>query len=159
MANNNGRINFDVGFSIDRNQLESLKNEFKAIQQLSVHDFMSQNNLTNLRAAQSELNQIKNSARELNQVLTNAFNVNLGSTNITKLNQEIDRLAQSGRLQQIYSDLSRAGSAGLKAFNTLSSSVISLIVTISPTCSPPTVTVIVPVASPAIVTVMVSFSV
>ena len=42
--------------------------------------------------------------------------------------------------------------------NTLSSSVISVMLTVSPTCSPPTVTVMVPVASPAMVTVIVSFS-
>ena len=57
-----GSINFDVGFNVNKQSLESLKKELQDIQSLTAKQIAPKVGTSN---AQSELNKIKKSASEL----------------------------------------------------------------------------------------------
>lgn len=123
MANNNGRINFDVGFNIDKQKLNQLKADFKSLQNMTIAEFSSMNREMSLFQVEQQLKKIKSSAAELEGAFDKAFNTHLGQINLQRLNQELDKIGNI-RLNNISKDLQSAGEIGVRAFSSMSSSIM-----------------------------------
>lgn len=120
MANNSGRINFDVGFNINKTQINALKADLQQLNQMTLNDFMNRNSTLNITEARKQFQALKKDIADIQNALSTAFNNNLGSTNITKLNHELQQLD----LKRIYTNFQTAGAAGTAAFNSISSATL-----------------------------------
>ena len=118
MANN--QIKFGIGFNVDKAVLNQLKTELQQIKALTADDLIKINN-GKLVSADQELKNIQKSAAQLEGALERAFNTNLGTLNVSKFNQELKNL----NLNKIYSDFSKAGTAGQNAFRNVTAQVLT----------------------------------
>ena len=59
MANNNGRIDFNVNFNVNRQQINQLKADFQALRNINIADFSNLNRNLTLNQAQQELKTLK----------------------------------------------------------------------------------------------------
>ena len=114
MASSGGRINFQVGFNVDKSGLNQLKSSLQEIQKIKPGDF---------NLATKELREVQKTAKKVQEALTQAFNVNLGSLNINQFNQ---LLRKSGlTVNTVYRDFSKLGAQGQIAFNQMSTSLLT----------------------------------
>lgn len=114
MAQQGGRINFQVGFTTDQASVNQLKTSLQNLSKIKIGNF---------KGTKEELNQVKETAAKVGQALDNAFNVNLNSINVKTFNQELQRTGLS--VQKIYKDFSQAGVQGQVAFSQMASSVLT----------------------------------
>lgn len=113
MATGGNRINFQVGFNVDKAGLNQISQAFQRI-----YDVKPGAGFTGTK---KELQQIKAEALKVQQALRNAFNTNLNSINLSKFKTQLGSLS----LDKIYSDFSRLGVVGQNAFNTMSTSLLT----------------------------------
>ena len=111
MANN--RINFGIGFQVDKTGLDALQQQLNKI-------------AANAGAPSEKLNtglqEAAQTARIVENALNKAFNANLGTANISKFNQELKN--NNLTIQQVKNNLSKAGIEGANAFNLLGSQIL-----------------------------------
>ena len=111
MANN--KINFQVGFSVDKSGLSQMQSLFQQI----VFSAQEPGNKLN-----TGLQQAAKTASTLDGILSRTFNTELGTLNVTKFNQE---LKNSGlTLKTVQSDFSKIGTQGADAYNRLAQAVL-----------------------------------
>ena len=118
MAN---QIRFKVGYEVDKNGLNEIKNSLQAIQKMTSSDLMSLNKGMDLSTANSQLKQIKQTASQVQEALSRSFNSDLGTLNISKFNSELKNLD----INRIYNDFNSAGTAGQSAFRNITSQVLT----------------------------------
>lgn len=118
MAN---KINYNVGFNIDKSQLNQLKAELQQLQKFSVVDFSLQNPTMSLRDVKKEVDAIHQSASQLENAFNKAFNSSLGTINLKTLQKELKSLD----LDRISTSLSSAGAVGTQTFSKMSSAILS----------------------------------
>lgn len=118
MAN---QIRFKVGYEVDKNGLNEIKNSLQAIQKMTSSDLMSLNKGMDLSTANSQLAQIKQTASQVQEALSRSFNSDLGTLNISKFNSELKNLD----INRIYNDFASAGTAGQSAFRNITSQVLT----------------------------------
>lgn len=110
MAN---RINFQIGYSVDKAGLSEMQSLFQQIANKAKEPGNQLN--TGLQKAAA-------TANTLDGILEKTFNTNLGTLNVTKFNQE---LSKSGlTLKGVQSDLSLVGNQGATAYNRLAQAVL-----------------------------------
>ncbi len=119
MANMNSRINQTIGFDIDRTGLNTLSQNLKAIQNMTVKDLIK----IDTSDAEKELKQVKDTAYQIEQALTRSFDTSLGRLNISKFNQELKKSNIS--IKAVYSDLAKVGVTGQNAFRNLTTDVLT----------------------------------
>ena len=113
MATNGGKINFQVGFSVDKSGLSEMQSLFQQIANKAADPANKMN---------AGLQQAAKTATTLDGILTKTFNTELGSLNVTKFNQE---LAKSGlTLKDVKTDLSQVGNQGVTAYNRLTQAIL-----------------------------------
>lgn len=108
----NNRINFQVGFNVDRTSLNQVKTAFQEIQNIKPASFSG---------TEAELQDIKLKARQVESALTKAFNVKLGSINVNQFYSSLDKAKI--KVDDLYTDLSKIGNQGRSAFNALATSL------------------------------------
>ena len=118
MAN---QIRFKVGYEVDKNGLNEIKNSLQAIQKMTSSDLMSLNKGMDLSTANSQLAQIKQTASQVQEALSRSFNSDLGTLNISKFNSELKNLD----INRIYNDFNSAGTAGQSAFRNITSQILT----------------------------------
>ena len=111
---NGGRINFQVGFNVDKSGLNSLKSSLQSLQKIKIADFSG---------TKEQLKQVKDTAAAVQVALQKAFNVNLGSVNINTFNQSLKE--SNLNIDKVYQNLSKAGGQGKAAFMQMSGSIMS----------------------------------
>ena len=114
MASNGGRINFQVGFNVDKSGLNSLKSSLQSLQKIKIADFSG---------TKEQLKQVKDTAAAVQIALQKAFNVNLGSVNLNTFNQSLKE--SNLNIDKVYQNLSKAGGQGKAAFMQMSGSIMS----------------------------------
>ena len=114
MAQNGGRIEFQVGVKQDQSSFKQLRQSLEQLSRIKLADF---------QGSEQELKQLKSTANEVQQALTKAFNVNLNSVNVTKFNEQIKSTV--GSVDKIYSSFSKAGAQGQVAFSQMARSVLT----------------------------------
>ena len=119
MANN--KIEYSIGFKVDKTALDKIQAELKKIQSLTESDFK----IFNPNATEQELKQIKeevlSTTSQIEQALVKSFNPKLNSVSIQKFNQELKGLP----LSQVASSLQKVGDMGKAAFTGLTNTLLS----------------------------------
>ena len=111
---NGGRIDFTVGYNVDKNSLQQVLNSLSQLSKVNIGGFAG---------GTEELKQMRTLATDLKVKLQEAFNVKLNSLNIDQFYKSITQAGYS--VEQIQSSFSKAGAQGRRAFLDLSTSVLS----------------------------------
>lgn len=113
MATSNDRIQFQVGFSVDKSGLSEMQSLFQQIANKAAEPGNKFN---------AGLQQAGKTAATLDTILSKTFNSDLGTLNVTKFNQE---LAKSGMsLNDVKTNLSQVGNQGVTAYNRLTQAIL-----------------------------------
>ena len=111
-ANGNNRINFQVGFNVDKASLNQIQQAFKKIQDIKPADFSG---------TRHQLVNIKRQALDVSNALNKAFNPNLNSINLSAFKKQLGNLS----MNKIYQDFNKLGAVGQNAFNSMSTSILT----------------------------------
>ena len=123
MANTeNGKIIYQIGFNIQKEQLNSLKKSLEDIRDLTNKDLMKINT-TDINQANKDLVAILEDAEKIQEALTKAFSPKLNTVNIETFKASLKESNKS--LSSIYQDFSKAGAQGQVAFRNLTTSLLS----------------------------------
>lgn len=112
MAQNGGKIQFQVGVKKDEASFKSLKQSLQEIAKIKPTEFTG---------SIKELNEIKDTAKKVETALTNAFNPKINSINLKEFKQQLGSL----NIDKIYKDFSQLGAQGQVAFSKMASSVLT----------------------------------
>jgi TP901 family phage tail tape measure protein len=115
---NGGKIQYSVGFNVDKTSLNGILTSLQQIKAMSSQDFLRMNP-GQFANANAELNKVKASAGQLELALKKAFNTNLGTLNIIKFRQELSKL----NLGKIQADMAKVGASG--TFRNLTTQVLT----------------------------------
>lgn len=114
MPNNSGKMNFGIGFNVDKTGLNDLKAAFEQIQKLSAKDLTAQGQKTGL----AELESLKKQAKQVEEIFNKNYNFKLNTLNVENFNKD---LKNSGiNLEQFQIACNKAGNVGSAAFRNLS---------------------------------------
>ena len=117
------RINFGIGFNVDKTQLNDLKASLMEINNLTPKDIVQSNSNLNLGTARMQLNEIKETANIVQDALNKAFNQKLDTLNLTEFN---NILSQSNlNLENVYKQFSSVGVTGQRAFRNLTTELLT----------------------------------
>ena len=123
MANTeNGKIIYQIGFNIQKEQLNSLKKSLEDIRNLTNRDLMKINT-TDINQANKDLDDILKTAEQVQDALSDAFSVKLNSVNLETFNDNLKKAGTS--ISSIYQNFSKAGAQGQAAFRNLTTSLLS----------------------------------
>lgn len=111
---NGGNIKFGVDFEANQASLNKLKKSLQDLQKIKFGNF---------DGSKQEFNEVKSRISEIQDLIRNAFNPTLNTSNITAFKSELEKSGMS--LRQIQSDFSRFGSTGDRAFNQLTTSILT----------------------------------
>ena len=114
---NGGRIDYSVGFKVDKTGLAEIKKSLQELQKVSLNDMLQNNNYTGTRndqmkQARSDLAKLQITASEVGKAFENAFNPATGLTNLQKLNASLKEIGMTNISQQF----AKGGEAGNQAF-------------------------------------------
>ena len=111
-ANGKNRINFQVGFNVDKASLNQVQQAFKKIQDIKPTDFSG---------TRHQLVNIKRQALDVSNALSKAFNPSLNSINLSTFKKQLGNLS----MNKIYQDFNKLGAVGQNAFNSMSTSILT----------------------------------
>ena len=114
MAQNGGRIDFQVGLKTDQSSFNQLKSSLQGLSKIKIADFNGTN---------QDLKSVRNTANQVQRALQKAFNVNLNSVNVKSFTDELSKAGLS--VDKIYSQFSKAGAQGQVVFSQMASSVLT----------------------------------
>ena len=115
MAGQN-KINFEVGFQINSNNLRDLQKQLTQIT-TTMNNAKASGKLTD------ELREAGTMARQLSSILESSFNKDLGTLNITKFNEGLKQAGITS--EQVRTSLIGQGNAGVAAYSKLTSSILN----------------------------------
>lgn len=114
MAQQGGRIDFQIGFKTDKSGIQSLKKSLQDIQKIKPANF---------DGTKEDLQKIKNTANDVEKALSKAFNPNINSINLKTFDNELKATGRS--INDIYANFSKAGAQGQVAFSQMARSVLT----------------------------------
>ena len=131
MAQQGGKINFQIGFKTDKSGLDNLKKSFQDIQKTSpgIQDLkkslqeIQKIKPANFSGTKEDLQKIKNTAVDVEKALSKAFNPNINSINLKTFDTELKTTGRS--INDIYANFSKAGAQGQIAFSQMARSVLT----------------------------------
>ena len=114
---NGGRIDFTVGYKVDKTGLNDIKSSIQELQKLTPTDLLGMNNYTGkmseqMKQARSDLAKLQITASEVEKAFNSAFNPTTGLTNLQKLNTALKNIG----MNNISQAFAKAGEAGNQAF-------------------------------------------
>lgn len=115
MAGQN-KINFEVGFQINSNNLRDLQKQLTQIT-TTMNNAKAGGKLT------KELEEAGTMARQLSSILESSFNKDLGTLNITKFNEGLKQAGITS--EQVRASLIGQGNAGVAAYSKLATSILN----------------------------------
>ena len=115
MAGQN-KINFEVGFQINSNNLRDLQKQLTQIT-TTMNNAKASGKLTD------ELREAGVMARQLSSILESSFNKDLGTLNITKFNEGLKQAGITS--EQVRASLIGQGNAGVAAYSKLATSILN----------------------------------
>lgn len=122
MASGKNKINYQVGFNINKNNLNEIKSILQKLSDMSAKDLIKFNN-SSLQTAQQDLIKIREESENVKKALESAYNVRLNTVNIESFNKSLKESGSS--IDQVYQSFKAAGPAGESAFKSLSSQVFN----------------------------------
>ncbi len=124
MANFNNRLDFTVGYKVDKGSLSNVISELKKIQTLTEYSLDKKHKL-NLETgdAQQSLKQIQNMALEVEKAFSNAYNPKLNNFSASAFNKGLQ--AVNLDMATVEKQFSRLGAEGTNAFRNLNSGLLT----------------------------------
>lgn len=113
MALNGNKIDFQVGFSVDKTGLLEMQSYFQRIANAALDPGAKMD---------AGLQKAAKTAITLDEILTKTFNSELGTLNVIRFNQELAKAGLS--IKQVESDLLGAGNKGVIAYNRLQQAIL-----------------------------------
>ena len=107
-----GRIDYTVGFNIDKTGLNVLRTQLNEIKKLLPSDLMKLNPDMDLNTARSKFNELQGMIKEIDVAFKSSFNTITQETNLTKLNQSLKQID----INKLASSFNNAGKVGQQAF-------------------------------------------
>lgn len=120
MSSNN-TIQYTIEWKNDNASFEKIRQDLKAIQQMTQSEYLNLNKGLNAAQASHQLKELKAEAAQLQTALQKAFNSDLGAVNINKLNQELSKL----NLKDMSAKFASAGVAGQQAFRDIAAQTVT----------------------------------
>ena len=117
-----GRINFGVGFQIDKTGLNDFKRSIAEIQGLTAKDIKIPG--LNAEQATEQLQKVQQEALKLEQALQKSYNIKLGTYDAEKFNKILKE--QGTNLQQVKQSLQSTGAIGQQTWNNFSRTFTSI---------------------------------
>ena len=116
---NQGKIQFGVGFNVDKSGLNQLKAELQSLQSLSEKDLIKIGSTD----AINDLQKIKDTAHQVEQALEKSFNPKLNTTDLTKFRTELKNTGLN--ISSIKASFDKAGQSGQNAFRNLTTELLT----------------------------------
>ena len=117
MANNQGKINFQVGFNVDRSGLNGLKQQLQELQNLSQKDLLK----INSQASIADLQEIQKAAAQVQKALEDSFNPKLNTTDLTKFKKALGDMG----IDKLKASFDKAGQSGVNAFRNVTTEILT----------------------------------
>lgn len=117
MANNQGKINFQVGFNVDRSGLNGLKQQLQELQNLSQKDLLK----INSQASIIDLQEIQKAAAQVQKALEDSFNPKLNTTDLTKFKKALGDMG----IDKLKASFDKAGQSGVNAFRNVTTEILT----------------------------------
>ena len=119
---NAGKIQYGIGFQIDKSGLNELKTQLQQLSNMSVDKYMSlgTTKATDTTKAQQELNKLKQTVNEVQKAYANAFNSTTGTMNLNKFSQSLKNIG----VGKIATEFKSLGVEGVKAFNEIATATM-----------------------------------
>ena len=119
---NGGRIDFTVGYKVDKTGLNEIKSSLNELKNLSPTQALELNpNLKTINEARSVTMKLALDIEKVEKAFDQAFDPTTGITNITKLGTAIQKLD----LAKIQNNFSKLGPVGNKAFNQIAAKAMT----------------------------------
>ena len=114
---NGGRIDYTIGFNIDKAGLDNIKRSLEEVRSLTTDDMLRIDKSNNIQRStnqvKDELSSIKTLANQVEAAFNDAFNPTTNIINLQKLNTSLQNL---GGIQNISNTFAKAGQKGQEAF-------------------------------------------
>lgn len=117
----NQRLDFTVGFNIDKANLQSIKSSLNEIGKMTEKDFLKLHPQMDIQDAKKELRNLQYTADDVSKAIDRSFNNSLGSMNTANLSKEINNIG----LDKIYKQFNSAGIAGKSAFRGINAELMT----------------------------------
>ena len=114
MAQQGGKINFQIGFKTDKTAIEEIKKSLQSIQNIKITDF---------GGTKEELKDIKDTAAEVERALNEAFNPNIKSINLKTFDTQLGKSKIT--INDISEKFSKLGPQGQVAFSQVARTVLT----------------------------------
>ena len=118
---NGGRINYTVGFQVDKTGLNDLKSQLNEISKMSATQIRLENPNLSMNEAMSAMQKVRAAINEIQPALDNAFDTTTGILNLEKLNNSLKKLD----LKEIESRFNAIGVKGQESFLKISQSALT----------------------------------
>ena len=116
-----GRIDYTIGFNVDKSGLSDLKKQLKEMNTMTAKEVQLNNPRLDMKEAMSALKKAQVAAYEVEKAMNQAFNPKLGITNLEKLQSSLNRL----NLNDIQQRFSAIGAKGSEAFLNIAKSALT----------------------------------
>lgn len=120
---NGGRIDFTVGYKLDKTGLNEIQQSLVKIQAMTAKDLMNLDKSLNTTQAVAKLNEAKNAANAVSKALQKSFSFELNNLNVQKFTSEI--VKSQGSVENLYLKLKQAGIEGNKTASALTKQVLT----------------------------------
>lgn len=120
---NGGRIDFTVGYKLDKTGLNEIQQSLVKIQAMTSKDLMNLDKSLNTTQAVAKLNEAKNAANAVSKALQKSFSFELNNLNVQKFTSEI--VKSQGSVENLYSKLRQAGIEGNKTASALTKQILT----------------------------------
>ena len=121
MATNGGKIQYTIGFNVDKGGLKELENTLKSLNNMSATDIMKNNPALSMNEARSAMMKLRQSISEVQTAFGKAFDSKVGVLNIEKMQSSLKKLD----LSTIQKNFAAIGPKGSQAFLQISQAALT----------------------------------
>ena len=121
MATNGGKIQYTIGFNVDKGGLKELENTLKSLNNMSATDIMKNNPALSMNEARSAMMKLRQSISEVQTAFGKAFDSKIGVLNIEKMQSSLKKLD----LSTIQKNFAAIGPKGSQAFLQISQAALT----------------------------------
>lgn len=116
-----GRIDYTIGFNVNKTDLNDLKNQLNEISKMSATQIKVENPSLNMNEAMSAMQKVRAAINEIRPALDNAFDTTTGVINLEKLNNSLNKM----NLSEIRNSFNAIGPKGREAFLDISKAALT----------------------------------
>ena len=118
---NGGRIDYTIGFNVDKGGLKDLENTLNSLSKMSATQIKQQNPAMGMNEAMSKMVKLRQSVTEVQNAYNKAFDSKLGILNIEKMQSSLKKLD----LNTIQKNFAAIGPKGSEAFLKIAQSALT----------------------------------